>query len=987
MKNSYSKVKRRNKLQSCFLVLLFILATIIPPVVAEVSNPTPIVQTQQNPTELVTQAQELYQNQKFETAVPLWQQAAKAFADSGARLNQAMALSNLSLTYQQLGQWEKAQQTINQSLAILENESQDQEQAQVFAQTLDIQGRLQRQRGEAAQAIDTWQQANRIYVQINKPSQAAQNTLNQAQAMQDLGLYPRACKTLLQSLGKPFANLTCPPLKPIIPSQQISARLTPQQLTKRIREIPNTDLSLLTVKKLRSLGDVLLVLGHRKQSQAILTNSLELAEQLDSSQKNAEISAIYLSLGNTVRNIKDTKVCNLDNDASIPQSLAKETLGLPNEPEIPCRKIALAYYQQTENKSLSNLSKVKAQLNRLSLLVENPQLQLSEVSTLSTKIQSELAALTNSRAGIYAKVNLAQSLICLNTRLSKNNTKDQSAFSSPIVQQCTLPNLDNQIQGDQVLQPETIPSWSDIEQILTSALTQAKNLNNQQAEEYILGYLGGIAQQRGNYAKAQTLTQQALDLDPRNKWANISYRWYWQLGRLDQIQGQPQDAIRAYTSAFNNSKSLRGDLIAINPDLQFNFRDTVEPIYRELVDLLLQGENPPPKNLTLARDVLEALQLAELDNFFRDPCVNVKPEAVDQVVENAEKPTAVIYGMILKDRLEIILKLPGQENLTNYRTKISQEDVAQNLNELIERLRDDTRFSYQVQEYSQKVYEWIIRPVEKKLEENKIENLVFVLDGLLRNIPMAVLYDQNEQQYLVEKYPIALAPGLQLLSPKPFKDIEPSQLNVLTAGLSEERLFETEQRKFKRLDYVKQELESIQLEVPASYELLDKNFDSQKLQAQLATNKYNVAHFATHGEFNSDPEQTFIVLSDQLLKINDLDNLLRVQTGNQSIPIELLVLSACQTAVGDNRATLGLAGVAVRAGARSTIATLWSVGDESTAKLMSEFYHQLINTDGINKAEALQKAQIEFLHGEELPNKYWNRPYYWASSVLLGNWL
>ncbi len=84
---------------------------------------------------------------------------------------------------------------------------------------------------------------------------------------------------------------------------------------------------------------------------------------------------------------------------------------------------------------------------------------------------------------------------------------------------------------------------------------------------------------------------------------------------------------------------------------------------------------------------------------------------------------------------------------------------------------------------------------------------------------------------------------------------------------------------------------------------------------------------------------------------------------------------------------MGLAGVAVRAGARSTIATLWSVGDESTAKLMSEFYHQLINTDGINKAEALQKAQIEFLHGEELPNKYWNRPYYWASSVLLGNWL
>ena len=89
-----------------------------------------------------------------------------------------------------------------------------------------------------------------------------------------------------------------------------------------------------------------------------------------------------------------------------------------------------------------------------------------------------------------------------------------------------------------------------------------------------------------------------------------------------------------------------------------------------------------------------------------------------------------------------------------------------------------------------------------------------------------------------------------------------------------------------------------------------------------------------------------------------MDNLLQVEKENQSIPIELLVLSACQTAVGDNRSTLGLAGVAVRAGARSTLATLWSVDDKSTAELMSKFYYQLINTDGINKAEALQKVQI-----------------------------
>ena len=816
--------------------------------------------------------------------------------------------------------------------------------------------------------------------------------------MQDLGLYPRACKTLLESLGNPFADLTCPPLEQRIPGQQNSEsltpkKLTPEQLTSIIQEIPKTDLSLLTIKELRSLGDVLRVVGQQEQSQAILANSLGLAEELDYSEDNAEISAIYLSLGNTVRNMKDPAVCNLDNYASISQSFTKEALGLSNEPEITCKKIASAYYQQAENQSFTNISKVKAQLNRLSLLTEIPELQSIEISNLWNNIQSELEELTNSRAEIYARVNLAQSLICLNTRLSNNNSQDQSEFSSPIVQQCTVPkNSNNQIQTDQTLQ---IPSWSAIQQILTPALTAAEKLENKQAEDYVLGYLGGIAQQRGNYKEAKKLTQQALDLDPRNQWANISYRWYWQLGRLQGIPEETQDpigAIDAYTSAYENLKSLRRDLVAINPDLQFNFRDSVELVYRELVDLLLREENPPSENLTLARDVIEALQLAELDNFFQDPCVNVKPEAVDQVIENAEKPTAVIYGIILKDRLEIILKLPGKENLTSYSTKdkdidISQTEITDNLDELIERIRDRTRYPYEVQEYSQKVYEWIISPVEATLQDNNIENLVFVLDGLLRNVPMAVLYDQNEQKYLIEKYPIALVPGLQLLSPKPFKDIEPSQVNVLTAGLSQERIFKEEQRQFSGLDFVEQELAKIQSEVPESDEILNENFSNEKLRAELATNKYNVAHFATHGEFDSHHNKPFIVLSDQILKIKDLDNLLRVTKVNQSIPIELLVLSACQTAIGDNRATLGLAGVAVRAGARSTIATLWSVGDESTSELMSEFYRQLINTEGINKAEALQKAQIEFLHNQESDNEYWNRPYYWASFVLLGNWL
>ena len=133
-KNLYSKGKGRKKTQSfLLLVFLFLLATIIPPVIAEVSSPPPIVQTQINPSQLVTEAQALYQKQQFEAALPLWQQAAKGFAQVGDSLNQAMALSNLSLTNQQLGRWQAANTAIKKSLKLLNPETES--NSAIMAQT------------------------------------------------------------------------------------------------------------------------------------------------------------------------------------------------------------------------------------------------------------------------------------------------------------------------------------------------------------------------------------------------------------------------------------------------------------------------------------------------------------------------------------------------------------------------------------------------------------------------------------------------------------------------------------------------------------------------------------------------------------------------------------------------------------------------------------------------------------------------------------
>jgi CHAT domain-containing protein len=346
------------------------------------------------------------------------------------------------------------------------------------------------------------------------------------------------------------------------------------------------------------------------------------------------------------------------------------------------------------------------------------------------------------------------------------------------------------------------------------------------------------------------------------------------------------------------------------------------------------------------------------------------------VIDKKDQQAAVLYPIILPDRLDVILKLPNQD-LRHYKTVIAEDKVERVVEDLREYLRDVTRTA-QVKQLSQEIYDWLIRPAEAELSKSGIKTLVFVLDGTLRNLPMSVLYDKQQQKYLVEKYAIAVAPGLQLLDPQPLQKV---RLNTLTAGVAAERSIEN--RKFPSLENVPRELQEIKSEVPSSQELLNQQFTETNLQNQLGSASFSVVHLATHGEFSSDPEKTFIVTWDELLKVKEFDKLLRVSDTGQSNNsntnnIQLLVLSACKTAVGDKRAALGLAGVAVRAGARSTVATLWSVDDESTANLMSKFYQEL--KAGVNKAEALQHAQLAVFAQQK-------NPYFWAPFVLVGNWL
>lgn len=497
-------------------------------------------------------------------------------------------------------------------------------------------------------------------------------------------------------------------------------------------------------------------------------------------------------------------------------------------------------------------------------------------------------------------------------------------------------------------------------------------MEDKRAEAYALGTLGGLYEQTQQWTDAQKLTQQALALSESITAPDIGYRWQWQLGRILKGQKDEKGAKASYSKAVENLKSLRGDLVA-QRDVEFSFQEEVEPIYRELVSLLLQPGNKEPSqdDLDKARDVIESLKLAELDNYFRTACINAKPVKVDQV----DRTAGVIYPVILGDRLEVIYSLPSSStnqkqgrNLRHYTKILSQKEVEDKLDELRQKL--ETRSTPEFKVPSQEVYEWIIKPIESELEKRQIKNLVFVLDGPLQNIPMAALYDGKS--YLVQKYNIALSPGLELLNPQPFAR---SELRTVAAGLSEEV------RDFPALPAVKRELDEIKSIVRDSDVLLDKKFTRSAIKEAVKSFNAPVVHLATHGQFSSKPEDTFILTFDGKVNVNDLSNLLKTRATDQRGAIELLVLSACSTAEGDNRAALGIAGIAFQAGARSTLASLWVVDDQATAEIMGEFYKQLSKSN-TTKAEALKKAQLSLLK-----NPLYDHPYYWAPYVLVGNWL
>ncbi|MFN6538681.1 MAG: CHAT domain-containing protein [Nostoc sp. EkiNYC01] len=810
---------------------------------------------------------------------------------------------------------------VNQPSLILAQEVSKQAQ-QYQAEVLNHKGQRQLDRGQAAEALKTWQQATKLYQQQKDSEGIAGSLINENVALQTLGLYPRACTTLLKAL-KLDAWICATSLEPPVVSTQ-------EALKAAINKVNPTSVNLLG---LQNLGNVLSLIGKLNESETVLQETLTLAQQV----QLENTSDILLSLANTEQLIYRRLQ---EQYQWIEEPLFQETI----VNFLPEKALAsLEIYQIIENTpQTSQAVKLQAQLNRLSLLLD-----------FNNWLNTKYNLIYN-----HAKINdITQQIQLLVNQLLKNH----SAFSQLSAEQSIYAKLKFAYNLNQI--PNKQLHLSAIE-YAQQALQIAKSLNNQRLESSSLGMLGELQTEL-----SQTYFEQALGLAQSVQAWDLAYEWQQQLGSLYDKSGKPEQARIAYAAAIDNLTQVRDNLLTSNADLQFSFYEQVEPVYRNYIRLLLREQFP---DLERVIETIGQFQIAELENFLQ--CGKLNLVALNQI-QNVGS-AVLIYIIDLNDTIEVIVQTPGRSPVHH---SVDSKLVKIHVNALLDLLQDKRLVSTKERifiSHYQALYNQLIAPVKKYLPPSG--TLVFTLDRAFQSLPMHLLHDGKD--YLVKQYSFSETLGSRI---RPPKFLQPEQFKALIAGLSKTSPSFADPNApqgTKPLPQAKQEVKDVQKQTQSSLTLLDENFTSQQFGQELSKDNFPIVHVTTHGQFSSDPKRTVILAYDKAINVLEFESLLRSRTIANTDTIELLVLSACQTAKGNKRSALGIAGVSAQAGARSTIATLWLVDAKSTTLFMEEFYQGLRNK--LSKAEALRLAQISLMSNPE-----YSHPYYWAPFLLVGSWL
>lgn len=538
-----------------------------------------------------------------------------------------------------------------------------------------------------------------------------------------------------------------------------------------------------------------------------------------------------------------------------------------------------------------------------------------------------------------------------------------------------------------------------------------RSTHNSRSKAQAYGYLGHLYEQQKRDQEALQLTEQALASDNT---ADQHLQWRWQKARLLAHKGEQAEALATYRSAVQELQNIRLDIPVVYHGGQSSFKETFAPMYLGFMDLLLkQAQQAPDSKQALlqeAVDTWEQLKAVELQDYFRDACAVKQKAKLEQLDSN----TAVLYPIILNDRMALILRT--HNTLQAYPVAHTPAQIESVVNRVNQQLQDGVTLTDNLT-----LYNWLIKPLETDLQQQNIDTLVYLPDGALRKIPFSLLHDGK--QFLVERYALVTIPGLSMLAAP---SASAARQDILLAGMSEPgpvveelldsgiNLFEPPKEETRGLSRVlaKRELHVREVADPRTASL-DRNLRATQLKEELAlpgvseelktlsgltsnpvmengtflldqfkqsVNQGHLAvHIASHGYFSGDPKKSFIMAYDHLLNMEQLSALFQTEAFHDR-PIELVTLSACQTAEGDDRSPLGLSGVVVQTGVKSAIGTLWPVADEAAKLFFSDFYQQY-QQPGMTKAKAIQHAQKLLMQNKEL-----SHPAYWGPFVLVGEW-
>jgi filamentous hemagglutinin family protein len=407
--------------------------------------------------------------------------------------------------------------------------------------------------------------------------------------------------------------------------------------------------------------------------------------------------------------------------------------------------------------------------------------------------------------------------------------------------------------------------------------------------------------------------------------------------------------------------------------------------------------NQGNENLGATIEQIEGLRQSEFETYFQEDlgADSLSYEEIVQRLRQISQETgtnpAIVYVLSRGDRLDLLLVTPKGQPIHRIIPEANQEYLLSTARNLLTQVTDLKRLNTQTYlPPARQLYQWLIAPISSELAAQEIDTIAFSMDAGLRTLPIAALHDG--EQFLVEKYRLGLIPSVNLTDTR-YQDIR--NFPILAMGAS---TFSN----LPNLPAVPLELEAIIQTLENGQAFLNEEFTLENLKFQRASQPFRLVHLATHGQFNAgDPSESYIQLWDGPLNLQEMRDL---EWNNP--PVDLLVLSACRTAIGSLEAELGFAGLAVRIGAKTAIASLTYVSDEGTLALMTEFYQNL-KTAPI-KAEALRQAQIAMLEGRvrfegdrlysesgnfslrseginDNQTRDFKHPYFWAVFTLIGS--